>query len=227
VEFNGTSSYVLYPYAADLNPAGPFTVEAWVRPLAVPNSAGTPCPLSSASFATDRSGWQIRERDTGWEFVLYNHVGSGTALNIRGGPTPVAGTWYHLVAVYDGGNGYLYVNGVLATSASAAGFVANLASDASPFTIGMRSSLNNGFWGDVDEVAFYGRALSAAEVQSHYASLPELRIGLSGTQPVVTWPFGTLQQAPAVTGTYTNVPTATSPYAVPAGPSAGFFRVQQ
>src|SRR5581483_2895093 len=143
-DFDGTSGMAVYNYSADLNPAGPFTVEAWVLPHSVPNSSGTPCPLASAAnFPGNRSGWQIRERDTGWEFVMYNHAGSGTALNIRGGSVPSTVSWTHLVAVYDGANGYLYVNGDLAVSGSAAGFVQNGTVETGPFTIGCRSSLDN------------------------------------------------------------------------------------
>src|SRR5581483_3438885 len=55
-DFDGTSGMAVYNYSADLNPAGPFTVEAWVLPHSVPNSSGTPCPLASAAnFPGNRS----------------------------------------------------------------------------------------------------------------------------------------------------------------------------
>jgi len=173
VEFDGSSGYVAAPFSAPLNPQGPFTVEAWVRPNAVPNSSGTPCPISSAQFNGNRSGWQIRERDTGWQFVLYTHSSSSVAndglANTAHGGVPSTNSWTHLVGVYDGSNTYLYVNGV-AFSSSASGYVANYDDSVNapgPFTIGARSSLNNNFSGRVDEAVFYSRALSAAEVTSH------------------------------------------------------------
>lgn len=232
IEFDGASGYASVPYAAGLNPQGPFSVEAWVMPSQIPNSAGTPCPLSSAQFNNDRSGWQIRERDTGWQFVLYNHIGSGVAnngiANTAVGGVPATNSWTHLVGVYDGTTTTLYVNGV-AYSSSAAGYVANYNDGVNapgPFTIGARSSLNNNFAGRVDEVAFYNRALTATEVTSHYRSLPQVTIETSGSNVILTWPSGTLQQADEASGVYTDVPTASSPYTVPPGAAKKFYRVK-
>ena len=230
VEFDGSSGYAAAPYSAGLNPQGPFTIEAWVRPNSVPNSSGTPCPVSSAQFNGDRSGWQIRERDTGYQFVLYNHVGSGTAANVLGGGTPSTSAWTHLVGVYDGVNARLYVNGSLANSAVASGFTANYNDGVNapgPFTIGARSSLDNFFSGRVEDVAFYNRALTASEVQSHFLEQPPLT-GFSngGSNLSLAWPVGVLQQSTNVTGPYFDVPGATSPYTVPFTNAAGFFRVK-
>jgi hypothetical protein len=207
-------------------------VEALVRPNAVPDSSGTPCPISSAQFNGNRSGWQIRERDTGWQFVLYTHNSSSVAndglANTAPGGVPSTTSWTHLAGVYDGSNTYSYVNGV-AFSSSASGYVANYDDGVNapgPFTIGARSSLNNYFSGRVDEAAFYNRALSAAEVTSHYLDRPLLRLTRCGGSIVLTWPIGTLQQADDVTGTYTDVTVATSPYTTPANAPAKFYRVR-
>jgi len=78
---------------------------------------------------------------------------------------PVAGTWYHVVAVYDGTNGYVYVNGVLGAQASAPGYYPN--SD-SAFSIGTRSDVAFHYNGWVDEVALYTNVLTAAEILAHY-----------------------------------------------------------
>ena len=53
-----------------------------------------------------------------------------------------------------------------------------------------------------------------------------LNIRRSGNNVVLTWGAGALQAAPAVTGTYTNVPGATSPYTTAIGSSARSFRVK-
>jgi hypothetical protein len=58
------------------------------------------------------------------------------------------------------------------------------------------------------------------------SSLVTLNYQVLGGKLVLTWPSGTLQSAPNVTGTYTNITSATSPYTN--NPTAGqqFFRVQ-
>lgn len=232
VEFDGATGYAAIPYAAALNPSGPFTIEAWVLPNQIPNSSGTPCPVSSAQMNGDRSGWQIRERDTGWQFVLYTHSGSAVAnggiANTAVGGVPSTNSWTHLVGVYDGATTTLYVNGV-PYSSSASGYVANYddgVNPAGPFTIGARSSLNNNFGGRVDEVAFYDRALTATEVASHFLGRPQVNIQASGSDVTLTWPAGTLQQADDVNGAYTDVPTAASPYTVPANAAKKFYRLK-
>ena len=232
IRFDGASGHVAVPFAAALNPQGPFTIEAWVKPNIIPDGGGTPCPVSSAQMGGDRSGWQIRERDTGWQFVLYTHSGSAVAnggiANTAVGGVPSTDSWTHLVGVYDGTDSTLYVNGV-PYAAPAAGYVANYddgVNPAGPFTIGARSSLSDYFDGSVDEVAFYNRALTATEVTSHYLTLPQVTIEALGGDVTLTWPFGTLQHADDVGGEYTDLPGATSPYTIPAGGTQKFYRVR-
>ena len=232
VQFDGSSSYVAVPYVAALNPQGPFSVEAWVRPDMIPDSGATPCPISSAQFSGNRSGWQIRERDLGWQFVLYNHNSSGVAndglANTSHGGVPSTNSWTHLVGTYDGTNTWLYVNGA-GYSSSVSGYVANYddgVNAAGPFTIGARSSLNNNFSGRVDEAVFYNHALTANEVTAHYSDRPWLTPNFSGGNHTLTWPAGTLQQADEVSGPYTDMSGATSPYAITPTGAKKFYRLK-
>jgi hypothetical protein len=84
-------------------------------------------------------------------------------------------------------------------------------------------SMGNGwahnFAGSIDEVAIYSSALSASQVAAHYAAgtaQPKLTITKVGSNVSISWPYGTLQAADFITGPWTNVPSATSPYVVPA-----------
>jgi hypothetical protein len=63
-------------------------------------------------------------------------------------------------------------------------------------------------------------------VDGALAPIP-LAIAKSGNDVTLTWanPAFTLQAAPTVTGTYTNVTGATSPYTIPASGTARFFRL--
>lgn len=79
-----------------------------------------------------------------------------------------AGTWFHMVGVYDGSQLRLYVNGVLNNVAAQSG---TIASGPGPFWIGKYPGLNGYDWayyGKIDEVAIYNRALSAEEIRQHY-----------------------------------------------------------
>jgi hypothetical protein len=56
------------------------------------------------------------------------------------------------------------------------------------------------------------------------ASAVKLSIANYGSQVVVSWPSGTLQESGNVSGGYTNVVGATSPYTNSVSGSAAFFR---
>ena len=78
---------------------------------------------------------------------------------------PVADVWYHLVAVYDGTNASLYVNGVPSGAPQpVAGYVPNVGG---PFSVGARSDGSFWFAGYADEVALFTHALSGATIQNH------------------------------------------------------------
>ncbi len=158
---------VSVPQNALLNPAGAFTVEVWLRPAAA-NPAGTlTCAISSVQVNSPRSGWLIYQSDTGWNFRTYNQNGTATAVSITGGGAPVIGNWYHVVAVWDGSVGTLYVNGALAATSTATTYVPN---PDTAFTIGTRSDAGFAWAGDADEPAFYTGALSATRIAAHYAN---------------------------------------------------------
>ena len=59
----------------------------------------------------------------------------------------------------------------------------------------------------------------------NFIDTPSLSIALVAGHPTITF-VGALQRASAVTGPYADVAGAVSPYTVPAGQSAGFFRVR-
>ncbi len=166
VSLDATAGTVVsVPYSAALNPPTAFTVEAWLNPNVETTTAAPTCALASGQFAAPRSGWLIYQVDNGWSFRMYNQNGTATSLDISGGGAPSLGTWHHVVAVYDGTNGYVYVNGVQAATGVPTGYVP---SAGGPLFIGGRS--DSSFWwnGLADEVAIYGKALTAAEIDSHY-----------------------------------------------------------
>jgi hypothetical protein len=164
--FDGNANYVMLALPDEtnsLNPQGVFTAEVWLNP----SGEGSGCPLSFADvngLGGDADGWLISQTLTNWDLTMFAGEGSQTAVNISGG-TVASENWYHLAAVYDGTNAYLYFNGQPVAQASAAGFVPNRSGQ---LTIGARSDVSTFFAGSVDEVAIYTNALSAADVLAHY-----------------------------------------------------------
>ena len=160
---NGVNSRILVPYQAAFSTA-PFTAEAWVKPAIAGAAATNKCVLASGDFATPRAGWLIYQQPGGWNLRFYDQNGNNTSLNLNTTTAPVANTWYHLVATYNGTTATLYVNGV-PTSGTPTGYVPGTSG---LFSIGARS--DSGFWwqGLADEVAAYPTALSSAAVLAHY-----------------------------------------------------------
>ena len=79
----------------------------------------------------------------------------------------VTGTWYHVVATYDGTSIRLYLDGTLV---STVGSTRSIPAHASPLRFGLSSAYTNAdrYSGSLDEVAVYTTALSAQQVTSHY-----------------------------------------------------------
>ena len=165
-QFDGSANYVMMALPDEtnsLNPQGAFSAEAWLCP-----SGSSGCALSFADvngLSGNADGWVLYQSASGWNLVMFNGHGTNSAVNISG--AVVASAWSHVAAVYDGTNAYLYVNGLLAAQAPAAGFVPNKSGQ---FVIGARGDEQDNFSGAIDEVALYTNALSAADVQAHYSN---------------------------------------------------------
>src|SRR5262249_53426925 len=117
-----------------------------------------------------RAGWLIYQSTTGFNMRFYNQNALSISINPVGATNMTAGTYYHLVATFDGTTARLYVNGTQIASAiwNNTGSVNYVPGTAGPFSIGTRAD-NAFFWqGKQDEVAFYTNVLSASTIAAHY-----------------------------------------------------------
>ncbi|NND75470.1 MAG: VWD domain-containing protein [Ilumatobacter sp.] len=97
--------------------------------------------------------------DKGW-FRVYYGSGSYFSVSRPTGMTVTDGAWHHYVLTYDTGTLTLYIDGQAAGSATG-------------LTLGTQTTsgmLVGGQPGTYDEVAVYGRALTAQEVADHHAA---------------------------------------------------------
>lgn len=154
---------------AALNPAGAFTVEAWLRPTQADGAITS--PLASFKEQGDgfgRHGWLIYEFGNKWNFRTYNGDGGNTSNDIYSDDDIVNGAWAHIVVVWTGTESQMYVNGVKQTQVGTnPGFTPNLTT---PMSFGSRGFSSFNWAGDIDEVAVYSTALDSATISARYAN---------------------------------------------------------
>ena len=158
--FNGTTGYVSLGDPTVLQPQQ-VSVEAWVNTTSTPGSLNT----------------IVRKRGYGYDLYVnqngkpsFNIIDSNVNVYTVTGPGSVAdGHWHYLVGTYNGSQVCLYVDGVAAGACHAAGAI-YYSSDM--VAIGRDGGYaGNYFAGRIDEVAIYGRVLTAAEIQGHYTAV--------------------------------------------------------
>ncbi len=175
----GGSDYVNVPNSPQLNPgAGSFSVDAWIQTSAVgsltdildkrtrtANAAGANVYTGYALFVSQGVlGMQLADGGASGGFTNY----------ISTSPVIADGQWHHVAATLDrpgtSGSpaiGRLIVDGVVALTFDPAGRSGSLTNTAD-LQIGRESFGGFNFQGLVDEVEFFNRALSVAEVASIY-----------------------------------------------------------
>jgi hypothetical protein len=174
---NGVNTTV--PFLSALNPAAgsPFTIEFWAKPASNDSDSA---PVANRISSGNRSGWVFFERGNdpanpsatpGWNFRMYNGNGSGLGWDITGGNAPL-NAWSQVVATWDGSAAKLYENGALvaSTNSGTATGVYN-PNTTGPLTVGTLEDQTSPFDGSVDEVAFYGSALSATTILNHFNAI--------------------------------------------------------
>jgi Concanavalin A-like lectin/glucanases superfamily/HYDIN/CFA65/VesB-like, Ig-like domain len=160
-QFDGGTSYIEVPNSASLNPTSAITVSAWVNTQHENHTGRIVDKMGQISGP----GWRMFTWNTpasGFLFSIYteNYTWQeNTALNFS------TGEWHHVLAVYDGNNSKIYVDGNLKEQLTTTGLIIN--SDCNLF-IGCRPDRKYFFDGLIDELRIYDRALTESEVQELY-----------------------------------------------------------
>ena len=227
--FSGTNSYVSLGDAAAFNIVGAITLEAWIQPAATQGAAAQ-ILAHGINFAGD-AAVSLAIVDSGTSY----YIGSTDASGTDGASFPVpagdlgGGKWIHLAGTHDGARWNLYRNGALVASQTDA--VGSVKVDAL-WAIGQNGEGGAPFAGAIDEVALFGKALTAAQIKAHYdaaaasTAAPVLSWKRTGTALSLQWTDGILQSADTVNGTFSDVPAAASPYPVTVNSATRFYRLR-
>ncbi len=156
LSFNGTNSFVRILNSSTINPGtSNFSTNVWYNT----NS------LSGILYNKE----SLYETETASECGQAGCYAWQPAWAWRGsGFNAVTGQWIMMTMVYDHANQYLYKNGVLVYSTPLTG---DMGTNGNNLTFAARSDGTSAFFnGALDEIRFYNRALSAAEVQNLYTA---------------------------------------------------------
>ncbi|MGH9263979.1 MAG: LamG-like jellyroll fold domain-containing protein [Acidimicrobiales bacterium] len=153
--FDGVNDSVVVNNTPALSPTV-VTVEAWVRPSAIPTSGKFASVVAKAeSYALQFNGPRL-------EFTTMRD-GARRRVQAPAGAV-VAGRTYHVVGTFDGTTQRLYINGV---QVGASTFSAMRTSSAR-VVIGSWDSSSEFLSGTIDDVAVYDKVLSPAQITNHY-----------------------------------------------------------
>jgi hypothetical protein len=208
------------------------TIMFWMRSAGTVTSSGTEGAILFDWRST--TGLALIQHDAGTVFIQaqnnYNHFDSIANISDN--------NWHHIAITYDQsalGGVTLYVDGVQDSTAL------NSAAWSWPvgqvFELGRDTRYDGGYWetynGLMDDFRIYNRILTAPEVaQATGGAVVDsnaLQVQFNFNNPpgglAVTWPYGSLQSAPGVKGSYTTVSNVTSPFPVaPASSPQTYFR---
>jgi hypothetical protein len=198
--------------------------------------------IGNAINSTWQLGWVFTDDAGKLEWSLASTADNNYYLRdpVPNSPVIGDGTWHHVLAVVDRSqnSAFAYIDGAL----SAKWTLDSLGTLATGNTITIGEDPTGAYGAaifDLDDLAIWNRALSSYEAASIYtagnngvtfgaAPTPDvtLSIATSGSQVKLTWASGTLQASPTVTGAFTNITTATSPYSVTPSATNLFYRVK-
>lgn len=171
LSFDGVDDYVNLGDIDAFDGLTAMTVSVWIK-AANTNAAATEIHWVGKSFCggnTNDGPWEMLGGGFSAHiasFVVYPDGGVPSAYVAVDGVTTVDDTkWHMLAGVYDGSKIYIYVDGKLDASANLAGVA--LSSTSNYVDIGGDCNGHGGYYwnGLIDDVKFYTRALSPAEIR--------------------------------------------------------------
>ena len=155
--FDGIDDSGRVPDSASLDVGGAFTVEAWINRSSV--------SASTELFNKGAGGLQLAVLSAGsGNQVFLRKAGVSTIARSQDG-VPADGRYHHVVATMDGaGSAHIYIDAVESTVQL--GPTLTVANTAFPLTFGSAGGAPT----TLDELALYGRALTAGEVEEHFVA---------------------------------------------------------
>jgi hypothetical protein len=158
--FNASTDKISIGAASDLNfGTGDFSVNMWVNATSATNGMHF---VGRNTIEAGRSSWYIRLNSSAIQWFDATNGTTYTTTSTTGTDFLDTGVWQMCTFVRTGGNFIFYKNGALYESKS--GTARDHTNVTDPLCIGSQNSGNAAFQGDIDDVSFFTRALTVAEI---------------------------------------------------------------
>ncbi len=157
VRFDGINDYVSVQDDNTLDLGDSFTIEEWVRR----NASG----VKGQIVAKGANGYALRIEMDDLVYLAKANVGDIAKSSVA---IPTDGNYHHVVATKNGATTRIYVDGVDVTSSIVNRTIANTATELHIGRFYNGNTGSNYLDGDLDDVAVYNAALTAARVKVHY-----------------------------------------------------------
>ncbi len=158
--FDGVDDRILIGPCDLTNGGGGITLSIWVKPDFVTAMERTLIAKTTGPQPADHQ-WSLSFVNA--SAVRFRLNAGGTTTELSTSPSSIfSGTWYHIVASYDGVQMRIHVNGALMAATPKTGAIGM--APQSPASLGARSTGTAPFSGWLDDARIYARALSDQEI---------------------------------------------------------------
>jgi len=161
IKFDGATGKVTIPDKSIQTGMTELSIEAWVKPSALPNQQNTIVKKWQWGVGWGDDAYELRIENDGKVVFTVHDVHTGKS--VWSTTTIPLNQWTHIAGVWDGTEAKIYINGVLDNTAPAQ--IGPIGDCSKPLTIGgPADEYNEYFQGIIDEVKIYSIARTDAEI---------------------------------------------------------------
>jgi hypothetical protein len=167
--FNGSSSYISVPNNATFNFQNKFTFSYWINPNSLSVNELSVILSKQVNYGPDQNGFNSSVEVGSYSNFRVQNGTSNPAFSLS---TPnnsiLINNWYHVVHVWTGTQGYIYINGLLVSQGTTTATVGNTTAELLIGKPNWSAGNVKVFNGKIDDVGIWNRALTAQEISSIY-----------------------------------------------------------
>ena len=167
--FDGIDDYISVAHNSTLNfqDSNQFSLSYWIKAESLHASKLSLILSKQSGSGSSQNGWNSNiEINKTSNFRIKGTSGSACAF---GDSNIQVGNNYHIVHIYDGNNGYIYINNTLAYESQCTASFGNSTSDMLIGKPTWTASNSGHFNGTIDDIAIYNRALTENEINALYS----------------------------------------------------------